>query len=359
MDYLVHLQILLFCLIIGIGISMFLCARSYIKIALVVLLIYIPIEIYYSYKLSQSLVPINATLPKKMISPEQFQSSIINATQQLSTSQTITTDGKLITLPNSTRTTSSGIGIADIPDYHPLKNEEGQRFATEKSLEDTKYSIFKSESKIGENDTLLDKPPFDGLQPGELLSRLNYIYYATAQPAKQINYHDFKTHADQLLNSDGTKLSNNDPKLQSYAAGFYPQLTSDQIDARDCLNYGSGPKSCFQSKQLFYNASKDFNILDKGVNQDNANLVVREDFSMPSNLEAVVSRPLPLDVHDRNINSRILFVNAPRGNLDRPLDQESNESLGKKLDDSTALCHNCKLAVCRDDYCGLQNSLFM
>jgi hypothetical protein len=93
---------------------------------------------------------------------------------------------------------------------------------------------------------------------------------------------------------------------------------------------------------------------------ENANLVVREDFSMPQNLEAIVSRPLPLDVADRNsARGRVLFVNAPKGNLDVPLDQESNETLGRKLNDSMALCHNCKLAVCKDDYCGLQNSLFM
>jgi hypothetical protein len=398
MDYWVHLQILLFCLIVGVGISLFLGARSYIKIAIVVLLIYIPIEIYYSYKLSQALVPVVATLPTINISPSIIKQLVINAAQEFATSQTITADGKLITLPspNSTKAASSpGIAnvhintvmanlsrmanqisimpsnttlpmlptpsmtMSNLPDYTPRKSEESNRFSTEKFQEDSKYSNFNSATKTNESEYSPDKPPFDGLPPGELLNRLNYIYYATAQPAKIINYHDFKTHADVMLDTDGTKLSNDDPKLQSYGAGFYPQLTANQIDARDCLNYGSGPKSCFQSKQLFYNVAKDFNILDKGVNMENANLVVREDFSMPQNLEAIVSRPLPLDVPERNAASRVLFVNAPRGNLDRPLDQESNESLGKKLDDSNALCHNCKLAVCQDDYCGLQNALFM
>jgi hypothetical protein len=365
MDYWVHLQIILFCLILGIGISLFLGARSYIKIALVVLLIYIPIQIYYSYKRSKTLAPITATIASITVPPA--------ANQQLaSQQQTITADGSLITMPGtqSAKGTSSvqafeSVPTASIPDYHPRKTEEGNRFATEKNLEDTKYSIFHKDSQDSQDSqdgaVSLDKPPFDGLEPKELLSRLNYIYYATAQPAKRINYHDFKTHADQLLDTDGTKLSNDDPKLQSYAAGFYPQLTTDQIDTRDCLNYGSGAKSCFQSKQLFYNAARDFNILDKGVNMENANLVVREDFSMPKNLEAITSRPLPLDLADRNTGVRVLFVNAPNGNLDRPLNQESNESLGRKLNETAAaaLCHNCKLAVCRDDYCGLQNALFM
>ena len=97
------------------------------------------------------------------------------------------------------------------------------------------------------------------------------------------------------------------------------------------------------------NKKNNFNILDKGVNVDNANLIVREDFAMPSNLESITSRPLPLD------------INAPYGILDFPLDVVSNETLARsgKLDISMNTCRNCKLAVCSDDYCGLQNSLFM
>ena len=382
MDYWVHLQILLFCIIIGTGISLFLGARSYVKIALVILLLYIPIQIYYAYKLSKALIPINAILPDITIgqlSQKVIEQSVKNIASDLLFSKTITVDGTLITLPQTGKVpintvmanfenTPVQIPTPTIADYYPRKLEEGNLFATEKSLEDTKYSIFQNNvqgQQAGQgqgqapeqNYYSADKPPFDGLNPSELLSRLNYIYYATAQPAKRINYHDFKTHADKLLDSDGTKLSNDDAKLQSYAAGHYPQLTADQIDARDCLNYGSGANSCFQSKQLFYNVANNFNILDKGVNMENANLVVREDFSMPQNLEAIISRPLPLDIPDRNAG--IMFVNAPRGNLDRPLDQESNESLGSKLDESEAICRTCKLAVCKDDYCGLQNSFFM
>ena len=61
-----------------------------------------------------------------------------------------------------------------------------------------------------------------------------------------------------------------------------------------------------------------------------------------------------------NSNSRyekVLFKNAPTGNLDRILDNESNESIN--LDNSTDLCRNCKIAVCKDDYCSLQNQLFL
>lgn len=196
-----------------------------------------------------------------------------------------------------------------------------------------------------------DKPPFDGLAPAELLSRLNYIYYATANPHKPVNYSDFKTHADKYLDEDGTKLSVSDPKLMAFSRAFYPQLTADQIDARDCLNDGSGSRSCFQSKYLFYNSeiSKNFEkILDKGVNVDNANLVVREDFSMPQ----------ILDPAQRAYNNPVMFMNAPHGNQDIPLDTVSNEHI-KLMDPAMDICHNCKLAVCQDDYCALQNKLFM
>jgi len=92
--------------------------------------------------------------------------------------------------------------------------------------------------------------------------------------------------------------------------------------------------------------SDDFNILEKGVNVDNANLIIREDFSMPMNLD-------PKARYDP-----ILFMNAPKGNLDKPLDQQSNESIDLSAEE-LSLCRNCKLAVCKDDYCSLQNNLFM
>ena len=52
-----------------------------------------------------------------------------------------------------------------------------------------------------------------------------------------------------------------------------------------------------------------------------------------------------------------LFKNAPAGNLDKILDSQSNESIN--LDNSNDTCRNCKMAVCKDDYCSLQNELFL
>jgi len=404
MDYWVHLQILLFCFIIGLCISLFLGARSYIKIALVILLLYIPIEIYYTYKLRHALVPIEATIPKITIPATIISQSDIELVKlglNRQETQTITADGSLINLPGNTQSLSSlpinsVMSNLELPLYTTVPSTTSSTASgtvsstasgtvsstasgtvssnvfsssiEKENVQENNYAIFQNpipspnstssnlsthinkSNMVKSNETYsMDKPPFDGLDPKELLSRLNYIYYATSQPGKRVNYHDFKTHADILLDNDSSKLSTNDIRLQAYAKAFYPQLTANQIDTRDCLNEGSGKGSCFQSPQLFLNKKNNFNILDKGVNVDNANLIVREDFAMPSNLESITSRPLPLD------------INAPYGILDFPLDVVSNETLARsgKLDISMNTCRNCKLAVCSDDYCGLQNSLFM
>jgi hypothetical protein len=317
MDYFLSFLFLIIAIALGIPICLLLGAKSYIKIAIAVLLLYIPMQLYNDYFMENK-----------------------NKNKNKKTNTTIaSTTTTIPDLKNITATSTS-----NIPDYHPLKDDANNGFARQKDLEDIKYSIFK---KTNFNNFEMDKPPFDGLEPTELTSRLNYIYYATANPYKPISYIEFKTHADNYLDNDGTKLSTNDPKLLTKSAGFYPQLTADQINTRDCLNYGSGPKSCFQSPQLFFNINNDFNILTKGVNIDNSNLVIREDFT----------NPMILDPNNRYMKP--LFANAPQSDLDRPLDQESNETIQLNEGKGTSLCRNCKLAVCKDDYCSLQNNLFM
>lgn len=408
MDLLTSFLFLIIACAIGITLSLFIGLKSYLKMAVVVLLIYIPIELYYTYqKTSASAGKPGIKSESIAVAPEFIKSvisniasnltigdnttspnSIFNITNKLGSEKngsaiaTIGADGSIIT-PNATISTNDVEKIIQmasptqqqliqfqtgaIPDYHSRKPEESIRISKQKNLDDIKYEIFKHNTGVngidngkGGKEFEMDKPPFDGLEPTELLSRLNYIYYATANPAKQINYHDYKSHADKYLEQDGTKLSNNDPKLQTYSAGFYPQLSANQIDARDCLNYGSGPNSCFQSAQLFYNVKRDFNILDKGVNLDNQNLIIHEDFqSSTENKKAIVegfSMPMKLDPRERN--NSVLFMNAPNGNLDLSLHETSNEHI-KLNAPEMELCRNCKLAVCKDDYCELQNQLFM
>ena len=302
MDYLVLFFFLIISSVIGISIGLLLNIKSYLKIAILILCIYIPIELYT-----------NLT-GKKLLSRK-----------------------KNIPIPNS-QPNSLGNTI-------PNTGSANVKFARQQDLEDTKYGIFKKQVITGETGITEEKDalPLDGLDPQTLLSKLNYIQYATSNPYKPITYTEYKTHADKYLDQDGTKLSANeiDPYLLEFSKAHYPQLTSDQIDARDCLNYGSDPsKSCFQSAQLFHN------ILNKGVNNDNSNLIIREDFSNPMMLNSIANQ------------NNILFKNASSGNQNIDLNSESNETI-QLQDNSIATCRNCKMAVCKSDYCGLQNQLFM
>ena len=300
MDILLSFFLLIIASIIGIFLCLLLGIKSYLKIAILVMCIFIPMELYNDfYKMKNN----NKSQINKMPIHNSQPNTLGNTNTTTSTTTTINTPSP----------------IPDITKYGSVDN---------KTFE-------------------MDKPPFDGLEPKELLSRLNYISYATANPLKPINYLDYKTHADKLLNSDNTKLSTNDSNLLEYSKAFYPQLSENQIDTKDCLNGGSEKTSCFQNPSLFFNVKNDFNILTKGVNEDNANLLIREDFSNPMIL-------------DTNIRYEpVLFMNAAHGNLDRPLDQQSNETINLHINNKTDSCRHCKMAICKNDYCSLQNQLFM
>jgi hypothetical protein len=309
MDYLLSFFLLIISSIIGISIGLLLNIKSYLKIAIIVVCLFIPAELYNDLVISKKHKSISAT-----------------------------TFPNINILPNTTNAILPTVQVSS----NVNTNDANIKFARQKDLEDTKYGIFKKKDAEGNDKSGL---PLDGLSPKDLLASLNYLTYATANPYKPLSFNDYKTHADKYLDEDGTKLSTNDLKLQEFSKAHYPQLTNDQIDTRDCLNFGSGKNSCFQSAQLFSNVNNNFSILNKGVNEDNSNLIIKEDFT----------NPMILDSNDRY--KKILFKNAPTGNLDRILDGESNESIN--LDNSGDACRNCKLAVCKNDYCSLQNQLFM
>ena len=309
MDYLLSFFLLIISSIIGISIGLLLNIKSYLKIAIIVVCLFIPAELYNDLVISKKHKSISAT-----------------------------TFPNINILPNTTNAILPTVQVSNKDNT----NDANIKFARQKDLEDTKYGIFKKKDTEGNDKSGL---PLDGLSPKDLLASLNYLTYATANPYKPLSFNDYKTHADKYLDEDGTKLSTNDLKLQEFSKAHYPQLTNDQIDTRDCLNFGSGKNSCFQSAQLFSNVNNNFSILNKGVNEDNSNLIIKEDFT----------NPMILDSNARY--QKILFKNAPTGNLDRILDSESNESIN--LDNSGDACRNCKLAVCKNDYCSLQNQLFM
>lgn len=243
--------------------------------------------------------------------------------------------------------------VSSLPD-----SNKGVGFARESDLKKTNYGIFTKKTNTGD----MESNPFDNLDPKELMSRLNYIYYATANPYQMISYTNYKTEMDKQMEKDKSSLSSGDEFFKQYNAKYYPQLSANLIDARDCLNEGSNSKSCFQTPQLFENLKKvkegftsenikpnsfelvkPTSILSQGIDILNK-VFIKEGFS----------NPMILDTDNRTLPT--MFKNAP-GNQDIPLDMVGNEYL--RIDDSDKLCRHCKLAVCKDDVCFLQNSLFM
>ena len=322
MDILISFLFIIIATIIGITIGIFLDIKSYLKIAIIILCFFIPMELY------------NKLIICKCKNSISTKANILVGNSNVTDSNIITTSGNTITtVPNIAN---------NITDYHPEKDDSNAKFARQKQLDDTKYSIFK---KTDSEQNTKNSLPLDGLSPKDLITSLNYITYSTANPYKPLSYNNYKTHADKYLDQDGTKLSTNDIKLQAFSKAHYPQLTEDQIDTRDCLNFGSGKNSCFQSAQLFNNVKNQFGILGNGVNEDNSNLIIKEDFT----------NPMILNPDTRY--QQVLFKNAIDSNLDKIIDNESNETIN--LDNSNNTCRNCKLSICKDDYCGLQNQLFM
>jgi hypothetical protein len=316
MDLLLSFFFLIIASVVGITMGLLLGMRSYLKLAIIVICIFIPIELLYEYFYCDTHRSANANT----------------------------------TTPTTKYTNSS-------PSIIPILNLKENKM-TPTNSEHIKYASLEDTSVFNNN----DKSPFDGLEPTELLSRLNYIYYATANPLEPIHYSSYKTHADKLIDesssckdTNGSSTPNvnytlitHDPKLLKYSRKYYPQLTDNQIDAKDCLNYGSSKESCFQNPSLFFNVKNDFNILTKGVNVTNTNLVVREDFANP---------PINMNMNPSNRYVKPIFVNAPDFKMDKPLDQQSNETIN--LNTSNSICRTCKLAVCDEDYCSLQNQLFL
>lgn len=242
-------------------------------------------------------------------------------------------------------------GSVIIPTANSLPDSnKGVGFARESDLKNTKYGIFTKKTNNGD----MESNPFDNLEPKELMSRLNYIYYATANPYQMVSYANYKTEMDKQMEKDKSSLSSGDDFFKKYNEKYYPQLSANLIDARDCLNEGSSSKSCFQTPQLFENlkevkegftncSSKPTSILSQDVDTLNK-VFVKEGFS----------NPMVLDTDMRSLPT--MFKNAP-SDQDFPLDIVGNEYL--RIDDSDKLCRHCKLAVCKDDICFLQNSLFM
>lgn len=98
--------------------------------------------------------------------------------------------------------------------------------------------------------------PLDGLSPSDMNSRLSYLYRKTATPYKPMTYFDFESDADKLLSRAGKYQVLNGPSrdLGEYRVEmerWYPTLSKNQINERDCTNFAPGsPGSCLIKPEL-------------------------------------------------------------------------------------------------------------
>lgn len=107
--------------------------------------------------------------------------------------------------------------------------------------------------------------PLDGLSPGDMNSRLSYLYRKTATPYKPMTYFDFESDADKLLSRAGKYQVLNGPTqsgtrdLGEYRVEmerWYPTLSKNQINERDCTNFAPGsPGSCLIKPESLLNGA--------------------------------------------------------------------------------------------------------
>jgi hypothetical protein len=113
-----------------------------------------------------------------------------------------------------------------------------------------------------------NKLPFDGLGKEEIKKRFDYLYYATSHPFEPKSYHNWK------LGETNEEL--NSVKHLKLLEKTYPEMSSDMLNAKDCLNHPIGSElSCNQSNS----------ILVQGINSENKDLVITEDFKRPDNIK--------------------------------------------------------------------------
>jgi hypothetical protein len=197
--------------------------------------------------------------------------------------------------------------------------------------------------------------PFDGLPPTQLIQSMQEYYSMTKNPLKPVIYQNTFTDADKTLvrdisNQNGSLAGGQDASRLASARMYYPELTANQVNARDCTN-SMGADSCFQSATMFKDQDKKFekmnSILDKGLNKKNASQVVREDFvsfqhsALPAPVNLMGSDPFPTEP------MQPLFMNAP-GIVESP---------GNNIEMNG--CRGCKVGICRDSYCANANQLFI
>lgn len=121
--------------------------------------------------------------------------------------------------------------------------------------------------------TKKNKSPFEGLLPQQLKNRLNYLYYATSHQFKPKSYTDY-------LHSNTNNSTINSVKHLNVSRKYYPQLSKDQINFDDCLNFPKGhPMSCNLGNDKWNSENKTVQLLSECIKSEkDLKQVVIEDF---------------------------------------------------------------------------------
>jgi hypothetical protein len=172
--------------------------------------------------------------------------------------------------------------------------------------------------------------PLDGLSPSDMNTRLSYLYRKTATPYKPLTYFDFVSDADKSLASAGKYQVLNGPtqsgpqdldKFRTEMERWYPTLSKNQINERDCTNFkeGSAGSCLIKPESLLDDAGK--KLVEKFENYT----------SQPRSLNTLKTFPT-------------LFKNAKYHNAD------DTESI---TDISGHIARGGKVGVCNSSgYCG-------
>ncbi len=188
------------------------------------------------------------------------------------------------------------------------------------------------------------------------------------------------TTSDAILRRDGSSMNphfTDDPNeaRRLYALNEYPTMTGEQINKHDCLNDLGNSDSCFQSPNLFSSVNTDaMRIMPPTSNELNkfgkAMMEFQKDVLEPKNkitegfTADMVTQPskdsfsksftspyqeIPIEIaQDFGMYPmHYLYQNAP-GDVDNRDRLISND-----------MCRHCKVGVCYNNYCGLQNKFFL
>jgi len=192
--------------------------------------------------------------------------------------------------------------------------------------------------------------PLDEMNQNEMEKRLQYLYYATQHPYLNISYREYESISDKILKKDKSSLIIGDKsKYNIEIDRWYPSMSINQINYRDCTNHENGPLSCIQSQfnQSIVNDDTS-NVKNNFNNSNNSNNSQKEAFrnisSVPKSLE-------------NNKNLSTLFKNTglnyfKDNNSNKKNNQTNINQDGNPRDISNDLCTHCTVGKCWKGICG-------